>query len=284
VAHAFQQVQRQQQCRRGNRNDGVYALTLWSLVPIPLSNEDSNCCYLQHEPAVTTTTRSADIAVDDGSDEADNDFDFVDDLIQQDYDVWIPAGGNAPGDGDAPIPLLLEWKFDILFNETWNVPVLYFVASRRLPSRDNVAGLVLSRSDVVAHLRRTHHQNRTDDDWEFVSQEEHPVTGIPAFFLHPCRTKERFDRLYEVRATLGNDYDRSVVESGDDDKKEEEGVGDDDVNDDDNEDGMCLLLWMSLVLPSVGHAIPSRVFQQAREEINTACRTEKKTEEVDNRG
>lgn len=121
------------------------------------------------------------------------------------------------------------WSFSIVYSHTWSVPVLYFLAQHR-------DGSPLTRSEVVSLLTSIHHQNQVTDAWDFVSQEEHPISGIPSFFLHPCRTNERI--------VLIQSLDRYS-------------------------EGMKLLAWMSMVLPSVGLAMPASVFRALARKLHS---------------
>ena len=88
--------------------------------------------------------------------------------FQSRYDEWI------------------EWNFSIVYNETWCTPVLFFQVA-------HVDGSKLSRNEVLEELE----WDETSDSWQFLSQEEHPVTGAPTYFLHPCHTWERLKILFQ---------------------------------------------------------------------------------------
>ena len=89
-------------------------------------------------------------------------------------------------------------------------------------------------------LLRDRPRSRSADEeealWEFVSREEHPATGRPAFFLHPCRTAELMRGMLAAR------------------RDSKDGEGDD--------EHCPLLSWMSVVLPTVGCKVSSRAFRR----------------------
>lgn len=152
----------------------------------------------------------------------DEEISLVDDTIYLDED-------------SAPIDDLgheCTWVFSIVYSETWQSPVLYF----RVQNKDG--SLISSREDIVQLLKPIHHQNQVQDSWDFVSYDEHPVDGMPSFFLHPCQTNNRMTQL--VRCIAGD-----ILPSG-----------------------LLLLIWMSLIFPAVGLVIPSRVFDAIMERLS----------------
>jgi len=239
-----------------------YALSKWSL----MVSRDGEA-YLEHDdlvaptpPTTSTASRGSGAAifrpVDDdavpGTDSergSDEDL-FVDYTLTTDHDL-VAARWEVGGCRDDRNHY--SWRFSIVYSHTWRVPVLYFTV------QDRNSGATCPRTEVVEMLEKVHHQNQlvgqppgdaASATWDFCSQEEHPITGLPAFFLHPCRTQERLTTM--------------TRRQHDDD--------DDDDDDDETADvvsyGMQMLTWMSLILPSVGFAIPCRLFLQLQKEIN----------------
>lgn len=128
-----------------------------------------------------------------------------------------------------------SWQFSIVYHPTYQVPVLYFHVE------DASTGEPASRDDVLRHLSPG--DKSQEDSWEFVSQELHPCTNQPSYFLHPCRTAERM----------------KVLLCDDEEEEEEEESGSHQRN--------LLWVWMSMILPAVGYAIPSKVYQSVRKEL-----------------
>lgn len=71
----------------------------------------------------------------------------------------------------------LEWIFSIVYNDTYRVPVLYF----RVQYEDG------------QHMHHWSQEEANSLDLgigntkeNFVSEEEHPVTGVPNLFIHSC--------------------------------------------------------------------------------------------------
>ena len=117
-----------------------------------------------------------------------------------------------------------EWRYSISFSDTWRVPVLYFTVQ-------DSSGTPCPRDQVLSMLPASSMQ---EDTWDFVSYDEHPITGIPSYFLHPCQTKDILSLMQNDGATLS---------------------------------ATCLLSWLSLILPAVGHTLPSKVFRKLHQRL-----------------
>jgi hypothetical protein len=113
----------------------------------------------------------------------------------------------------------VKWKFSIVFSDTWRVPVLYFTVQHE-------DGTLLLRSQVLEVIMNVD-DNEIANTWDFVSYEEHPTTGEPSFFLHPCQTLARVQQLLQTQQTAGVSP---------------------------------LLSWVAMILPAVGFRIPTRAF------------------------
>lgn len=121
------------------------------------------------------------------------------------------------------------WFVTISYSDIWQVPVLHFVAQMQ-------DGTPLSRDDVISSLLEY-----SDDDLDstnvisdFVSIDEHPVTGIPSYFLHPCRTSG----LLEILCNTSSDSPT-----------------------------LQLWSWMSMILPHVGLIIHPSTFRRIQAEL-----------------
>jgi 2',3'-cyclic-nucleotide 2'-phosphodiesterase (5'-nucleotidase family) len=117
-----------------------------------------------------------------------------------------------------------QWAFSIVYSETYCVPVLYFhvqFCSGEPCSRHRVL-------EILHHQQEENASNIPEDTWEFVSQEQHPFTNMPFFFLHPCQTSQRL-RLLKIS-------DGSAKKMN------------------------TLWTWMSMILPALGYPIPPPAF------------------------
>ncbi|CAB9502469.1 like-conjugating enzyme ATG10 [Seminavis robusta] len=176
---------------------------------------------------------------------------FCDDtILQDDSEVMAdPIAVDTSNDGNKSIhhsdhsssSFVCEtrWHFSIVYSNTWKAPIFYFTVENM---NDNSSPC--PRSDVLQILMTFSHYNRVEDAWEFLSHEEHPISRIPSFFLHPCQTLERLQTLLKMQSTMNG------TENGADCSN-------------------CRLLsWLSMILPSVGYSFPSKLFQELQEQLS----------------
>ena len=159
-----------------------------------------------------------------------------------------------------------QWNFSVVYSDTWQVPLLYFTV-QWIHTKN---GSPCTRSEVLKLLNfyRTGRQENglsaddVDDGWDFISQEEHPITGIPSFFLHPCQTE---DRLTLVLASSAIDFEVT---------KDHAAVNMSANNTSTDRlyltNGSLLWTWMSMVLPSVGCPVSSHNFGQVQRRLQEA--------------
>jgi hypothetical protein len=178
---------------------------LWSW---NLQNSNDGEVFLEHATAVRLHNKDCHTLVEEA---------FVDDSVLQDSSCQVEPSSN-----DTTL-FWTEWNFSIVYSHTWQVPVLYFAVQAS-------DGEPLGREFVVHTLQGMHHQNQVEDSLEFVSYDQHPITGIPCCFLHACQTKERMKLVTAAFTKKSNSE--------------------------------WLLTWMSLIFPSVGFAIPAKVYKQ----------------------
>ncbi len=118
-----------------------------------------------------------------------------------------------------------EWSFSVVFHEIWRVPTLYFDVNF-------IDGTPITRKEAV---RLVSDSMTEEQSWDFISQEEHPMTGSPSFFLHPCQTVAKMELLLL------------------------------------QEHNLCpLLSWMSMILPSVGCSINPIVYNEAMKRMSSS--------------
>lgn len=95
-----------------------------------------------------------------------------------------------------------SFELHIVFSSTYQVPVFYFNGY----SSD---GKLLGIDEIMSRLRPAHHQweaQRSQELWPMISQEEHPVLGLPFYFLHPCATATLLGQLRRRNRTSGSGY------------------------------------------------------------------------------
>ncbi len=176
-----------------------------------------------------------------------------------------------------------EWSFSILLHATWRVPTLYFSCCHSdgtpLCRREVLDMLLLPRelswiNDASVHRDEEQNDDNNNDDedddelsWEFVSQEEHPITGQPSYFLHPCRTAERMELMMSYHQCHRHHHQvgqqhvskkKQIIK-----ENEIEVKGDEDVE----HRIIPLLSWMSMILPVVGCRLSPEVFCRVRRNL-----------------
>lgn len=158
------------------------------------------------------------------------------DIMQEEFG----SSCNKPAKGASTVMQYTEWTFSIVYHDVWRVPTLYFQCI-------HTDGTMLSRNEVLEILLQEtsnahgYHDTLTiteEELWDFVSQEEHPITGTPSFFLHPCQTTARMELLLNQPHC----QDESCMDGRDTMQQ------------------FPLLSWMSMILPTVGCKISPELF------------------------
>ncbi len=214
-----------------NHSGGSSTLTSTSS-PIELAswvievNNDNDTIYLAHPPVVFRSNdyishQINDITIDE--DESDS----SESNIELDESTATEQNCNSSH--------VTEWTFSVVFHETWRVPTLYFHVHDIDGSpitRDDVLTILLSGTRGNATAVNTNESMTEEETWDFVSQEEHPMTGKPSFFLHPCQTATKMEMILHQPKHY------------------------------------CpLLSWMSMILPSVGCTISPYVYHEAQKNM-----------------
>lgn len=201
-------------------------------------------CYLSHPPlmqriycenlqSLGTSITCDEHDLDDTEEEEDSTLLIHDPAVAQ---VETTPIDSIPYDD-------IEWMFSIVYSHVWSVPVLYF----QLQYAD---GVLLTRKQVM-HILNKYNGNTENvvqdndgdnndiavdgeaDGWNFVSQEEHPITGVPTFFFHPCQTSNRMNLVYKNYGNVVN------------------------IN-----PGQWILTWISMILPAAGFRLSPKIFQE----------------------
>ena len=189
--------------------------------------------FLRHPSVASAPKQTFQEAENDASPSPwpDNEDDPSDDTIFIDTAQFhVPSMNDDEPDSATTI----SFYFSIVYSETYQVPVLYFHAQHPFN------GEPCSRTHVMRFLfpgdttTTTTSSSSSGDSWEFVSQEPHPHTGFPSYFLHPCRTSERLQLLRQQ-------------------------LKDDKVH--------YLWAWMSMIFPAVGFSIPSQFYQKVQDSL-----------------
>jgi len=126
---------------------------------------------------------------------------------------------------------LMEFSFSVTYNHVWSVPVLHFRSQ-------DLDGSMISRSRLLEFIKQgcyvTGNPDATiDGDENFISENEHPITGIPCFFLHPCKTSTR---LHALSLSIQENFHESTTH-------------------DIRFHSLLLLSWLGMVLPAINFRI-----------------------------
>jgi hypothetical protein len=217
--------------------------------------------YLQH--ATITTINQSHLHQDRRQQQEDPqheavgevvpDYDLEDDSVLVDSELYVEDPNKSP----VVDSMMIQWTFSVVYSDTYRVPVLYFHVQ-------NPDGSPCSRSQVVQWLSPTSASTEKGENssteeslsgttetssWEFVSQEQHPHTGFPSYFLHPCRTSERMKLLQEV-ATVPLDDSNDTQSSWSSSSSIH-----------------FLWAWMSMILPAVNHTTPPKLYGIVRDKL-----------------
>ena len=103
-------------------------------------------------------------------------------------------------------------EMHVVYSETYNVPVMYFNVRRKGTIRCLTLRQI-RRLLPKAFETDNHHRS-------FVTQEHHPILGVPFFCLHPCQTRECLEIMLR------------------------------EYKDKDTKQALCLLSWYSAVVSS----------------------------------
>ena len=195
-------------------------------------NFNPNCsdCYLVHPPILRRRRANAK-----NESRTENFTGFV--LGKYDLEEVTQEDPAASTYENQPLDAWIEWNLSVVYSDTWRVPVLFFRAL-------NMDGTNLSRNEVLVELGW---DEGNSCDWEFVSEDEHPVTRAPSYILHPCRTAERLETLFQVDSCI------SSAKNDDEGSKPTECIHP-------PSPGEFLLSWLTLISPAIHMKIGSRQF------------------------
>ncbi len=218
-----------------NNDSSSFFLHEWKL------NHDSYEGYLSHPPFLQRVFKNNN----KNSEESDQDEcwdDYEDEnVIVEDPDI---VANTLCRDENLSDYEDIEWSFSIAYSHVWSMPILYFQVCQN-------DGTFMTRKHVLKIINDTQQQNYDDDNsnssvhgvkddemgndtdgqWNFISQEEHPITGRPSYFFHPCQTACRMQLIYPNKEMMSSNP------------------------------GKWILTWMSMILPSAGFRILPQMIQ-----------------------
>jgi ubiquitin-like-conjugating enzyme ATG10 len=213
--------------------------------------------YLTHPPVTQEVSKSF-LSLEQQEDDDDNNM-LVDEFLLQDDSILVDDNcdndneieslssiavstltksisnnnNNNNNSNNTPIVKVI-WNLSVVYSETFQVPVLYFTL-------EYTNGCPVERRPMVSLLLNMDNNNDNDDDdndWSSVSQDLHPETGRPSYFLHPCQTNDTLHNMMITAAT-------TTITCP----------------------SIWMWTWMSMVLPAIGHGIPSKYFLDIQQRL-----------------
>ena len=191
-------------------------------------------------PTTMTTTTKQTVVVDGRPDDGGEDHESEEIEIEDEEDpeaLFVPAPAAAtttPKNQDLDRIV----QYDVVYSPSYQVPVLYLTfatasastsksKSKRsaplpLPSPDEVYDMLVPRGFKGAM--------RGVGVMGALSMAEHPIIGVPAYFVHPCRTQEALGPLLLGHSSREGGGSQRAVD--------------------------YLLLWFGVVGASVGLSVP----------------------------
>lgn len=82
---------------------------------------------------------------------------------------------------------VLQCVYHVVYSASYGVPVMYFNVWRR-------DGSLLPLSDVWSLMPECLQEQLKPLRWSTVTQQEHPIQGVPYFQLHPCKTAQLMEQ------------------------------------------------------------------------------------------
>lgn len=82
---------------------------------------------------------------------------------------------------------VLQCVYHVIYSASYGVPVMYFNVWRR-------DGSLLPLSDVWSLMPECLQEQLKQLRWSTVTQQEHPIQGVPYFQLHPCKTAQLMEQ------------------------------------------------------------------------------------------
>ena len=158
---------------------------------IPNSIGSNNMC-LNRDPYLTPIVSSSKLL--DDTLEDSNDFN-----LNELEDTMLSQCSNMNDGLDLMYPhheqIYIEWRLSIVYHPVYCVPALYF----RVQYLDGTP-CVLSE---LVNQNLLFSENKEDTSM-LVSEEEHPMTGLPYYVVHPCQTSDCLDLFCEPNRPKGS--------------------------------------------------------------------------------
>ncbi|PRD35409.1 UNVERIFIED_CONTAM: Atg10 [Trichonephila clavipes] len=95
----------------------------------------------------------------------------------------INDSDKCDGELENSNPKYTVFVYHIIYSHSYSVPVLWFTAQHE-------DGKLLSLEELWKQIPSCFKSSESDSKWNTLTQQEHPVLGIPYFMVHPCYTAD----------------------------------------------------------------------------------------------
>jgi ubiquitin-like-conjugating enzyme ATG10 len=138
-----------------------------------------------------TSTRTEQVMENSNAGAHESEEEIEDEIEDEDPEaLFVPTAAAKRQDLDRVV------RYDVVYSPSYQVPVLYLTfaeattgKSTPLPSANEVYSMMVPQ-DFKTPMRDVGVMGA-------LSMAEHPVTGMPAYFVHPCRTQDALAHLLE---------------------------------------------------------------------------------------
>lgn len=106
--------------------------------------------------------------------------------LEKRYTVHNAKNKSPENDYDSGVTLENVFSvivYHIIYSSSYSVPVLYFNAYHE-------NGKLLTLDEIWNKVPTCYQSRIETKKWETITQQEHPILGIPYFMIHPCYTAD----------------------------------------------------------------------------------------------
>jgi len=124
----------------------------------------------------------------------------ISDASYLDIDTDVGNSIHANNDEyDAGDELFLTLVYDVIYSDSYSVPVLYFTAH-------HVDGQMVPYKHISNIFSSLHCHAMMNQFWNCVTQAGHPVSHTPTYMLHPCKTSAMMSSVTSNAANIQDSF------------------------------------------------------------------------------
>ena len=211
-----------------------------------------NMMYLTHPPVTQVVSQSEHLLALEQPQQQEDDNSLPAELLWQDDSILVDhdqnkGESNNNNNNNNPLDVVVQeviliWNISVVYSETFQVPVLYFTL-------EYTNGCPVERRSMVSLLSLTmDNPMDMDQEWSSVSQDLHPETGRPSYFLHPCHTNDTLQHMMMISTATATATTTTKITCP---------------------SLLWMWTWMSIVLPVIGYGIPSKYFLEIQQRLTS---------------